>query len=369
MRAKRSVFGSRTSRCMARRSRSTCAMLFSQAAASGGADRLSFAFRRAVAELALGVPAPTVDRAIAGDPATVVVTRADHRELEISLHRRWLGVPLSGRQETPPRAEPSLEVVAPAVRFATRRHAARVHPARAQGPECHPSVDRRGRGLMLLALQALTHRRADPEPAVLEIAPAIGGRVRGDRTRVLSAGHHRPEPDLAGDRPRALAPLERVVAELVVFVQPPAVHDAAHRHPARMVQSGGHGGEAQSAADRDRDGRRGRRGVAAEYPRAVVAPAVGIPASGEPAGVYRAAAECCEMMAAGHRPGVQTARERLLRLLAVGAAVAQRVGTDLPLPVPAPTVGGAVSGEAAGVEPSGGHGHEAIAAGYLHRDG
>src|SRR5207245_381402 len=102
----------------------------------------------------LALPAPTVDRAIAGDPATVVVTRADHRELEISLHRRWLGVPLSGRQETPPRAEPSLEVVAPAVRFATRRHAARVHPARAQGPECHPSVDRRGRGLMLLALRS-----------------------------------------------------------------------------------------------------------------------------------------------------------------------------------------------------------------------
>src|SRR5437867_9221606 len=134
-----------------------------------------------------------------------------------------------------------------------------------------------------------------------------------------------------------------------------------------MVQPCAH--RSKSKVTRDKNGYHGHRGrgIAPEDPRTVRAPAVGLATPRHPAAVLRAHAERGKMTAACDRTGSQAACEGLLWLLGCDAAIGDRVGTHLPVPVAAPAIRDAVRGQAAGMESSGTDGYKTVTSGHLPR--
>src|SRR5207249_979283 len=148
------------------------------------AHRLGLSLGRAVAQLALVVATPAVHGVVRRDRAAVIIARADHRELQLTLDRRGFGVELARGEPAAADAKAPVEVVTPTIGGAVSRHTAGVHAPRAERAVRAVAGDRRGRRLVCLFHEALTDRGADAQAAVSEIAPAVRRRVGGDGARV-----------------------------------------------------------------------------------------------------------------------------------------------------------------------------------------
>src|SRR2546430_709725 len=137
----------------------------------------------------------------------------------------------------------------------------------------------------------------------------------------------RPPSD--GDGNRAIR--GRAIAELAVEVVAPAVSCPVAREPARMAgvprrawiwpraenAARGERAKGEAAGDRNRDQAGGRGRTVAELPVAIVAPAVGRPGAGEPAGVTAVGGDGSEAQAPGDSNRNRAVRGRPVAELAV----------------------------------------------------
>jgi len=220
--------------------------------------------RRAVAELAPEVPAPALEEcAVRHVRARVVASERQQPDGATDVDRGRGGA--SGRRAV---AELAVAVPAPALEERAARHVrARVVASERQQPDGAADVDR-GRG-------GASGRRAVAELAVAVEAPALEERaVRHVRARVGVSERQQPDGAADVDRGRGVAIGRRAVAELAVAVPAPALEERAARHEyARVVGSERQQPDGAADVDRGRGVAIGRRAVA-ELAVAVVAPAL-----------------------------------------------------------------------------------------------
>jgi hypothetical protein len=219
--------------------------------------------RRAVAELAVAVVAPALEeRAVRHVRARVVGSERQQPDGAADVDRGRGGA--SDRRIV---AELAVDVGAPALERASREIRARVLRSERQQLDGAADVDR-GRGVVI-------SRRAVAELAVGVLAPALEERaVRHVRARV--GGSERQQPDGAADvdRGRGVAIGRRAVAQLAEVVGAPALEELAGCHVrARVGASERQQPDGAADVDRGRGGATGRRAVA-ELAVAVVAPAL-----------------------------------------------------------------------------------------------
>jgi hypothetical protein len=221
--------------------------------------------RRAVAELAVVVPAPALEERAARHVRARVGVSERQQPDSAAYVDRGRGVAISRRAV----AELADVVVAPALEERAARHVrARVGASERQQPDGAADVDR-GRG-------GASGRRAVAELAAAVGAPALEERAaRHVRARMVASERQQPDGAADVDRGRGVASGRRIVAELAVAVPAPALEKRAARHVRARVGASERQ-QPDGAADVDRCGwgvAIGRRAVA-ELAVAVVAPAL-----------------------------------------------------------------------------------------------
>ena len=273
-----------------------------EAARDGDGSRA--AQRRTVAPAAVRVVAPTVSRTGVGEPAGVKAARHEGGEGQGAGHRAWHQA-LSGRRTV---AELPLVVAAPAVRHPGAGETAAMTVARGEGGEGEAPRhgDRHG------AIRG----RPGAELAIDVVAPTVSGPGAGERAGVEFARGERREaqcPARHSDGRRAVG--GRSVAQSPVDIVAPAVGGPRAGEPAGVGAAGGEGGEREAPGHAHWHRAVGGRAVA-QLALGVVAPAVGSPGRDESARVTTARAELDERQAATHGDRRRAARGRAVAQLA-----------------------------------------------------